>query len=58
MTIGMGVSCTGSRALMLSAHPERQRDRRAPSVSMPHWGGIISSQDLQALVAYLGALKS
>jgi mono/diheme cytochrome c family protein len=30
---------------------------RAPIVSMPHWGGIISTQDLQALVAYLKTLK-
>jgi len=30
---------------------------RAPIVSMPHWGGIISNQDLQALVAYLKTLK-
>jgi mono/diheme cytochrome c family protein len=30
---------------------------RAPIVSMPHWGGIIPSQQLQALVAYLKTLK-
>jgi mono/diheme cytochrome c family protein len=30
---------------------------RAPIVSMPHWGGIISNQDLRALVAYLKTLK-
>ncbi len=30
---------------------------RAPIVSMPHWGGIISNQDLRALVAYLETLK-
>jgi cbb3-type cytochrome c oxidase subunit III len=30
---------------------------RAPIVSMPHWGGIISDQDLRALVAYLKTLK-
>jgi len=30
---------------------------RAPIVSMPHWGGIISNQDLSALVAYLKTLK-
>jgi mono/diheme cytochrome c family protein len=30
---------------------------RAPIVSMPHWGGIISGRDLQALVAYLKTLK-
>ena len=30
---------------------------RAPIVSMPHWGGIISGQDLRALVAYLKTLK-
>ncbi len=31
---------------------------KAPIVSMPHWGGIIPSQDLQALVAYIKTLKS
>jgi cbb3-type cytochrome c oxidase subunit III len=30
---------------------------RAPIVSMPHWGGIISNRDLKALVAYLKTLK-
>jgi cbb3-type cytochrome c oxidase subunit III len=30
---------------------------RAPIVSMPHWGGIISDADLRALVAYLKTLK-
>jgi cbb3-type cytochrome c oxidase subunit III len=30
---------------------------RAPIVSMPHWGGILSDQDLHALVAYLKTLK-
>ena len=30
---------------------------RAPIVSMPHWGGILSSADLAALVAYLKTLK-
>jgi mono/diheme cytochrome c family protein len=30
---------------------------RAPIVSMPHWGGIISDADLKALVAYLKTLK-
>ena len=30
---------------------------RAPIVSMPHWGGIISDADLQALVAYIKTLK-
>jgi cbb3-type cytochrome c oxidase subunit III len=30
---------------------------RAPIVSMPHWGGILSDQDLRALVAYLKTLK-
>jgi mono/diheme cytochrome c family protein len=30
---------------------------RAPIVSMPHWGGIIPSDQLQALVAYLETLK-
>jgi cbb3-type cytochrome c oxidase subunit III len=29
----------------------------APIVSMPHWGGILSQQDLNALVAYLKTLK-
>lgn len=30
---------------------------RAPIVSMPHWGGIIPPQQLDALVAYLKTLK-
>jgi cbb3-type cytochrome c oxidase subunit III len=30
---------------------------RAPIVSMPHWGGILSDQDLRALVGYLKTLK-
>jgi mono/diheme cytochrome c family protein len=30
---------------------------KAPIVSMPHWGGIIPSADLQALTAYLKTLK-
>jgi len=30
---------------------------RAPIVSMPHWGGIIPAQQLQALAAYLKTLK-
>jgi mono/diheme cytochrome c family protein len=30
---------------------------RAPIVSMPHWGGIITRGQLQALVAYLKTLK-
>lgn len=30
---------------------------RAPIVSMPHWGGILSRADLAALVAYLKTLK-
>ncbi len=30
---------------------------RAPIVSMPHWGGIIPSDDLEALAAYLKTLK-
>jgi mono/diheme cytochrome c family protein len=30
---------------------------RAPIVSMPHWGGILSNGDLTALVAYLKTLK-
>jgi mono/diheme cytochrome c family protein len=31
---------------------------RQPIVSMPHWGGIIPKADLDALVAYIGTLKS
>jgi mono/diheme cytochrome c family protein len=30
---------------------------RAPIVSMPHWGGIIPAQQLQALAVYLKTLK-
>jgi cbb3-type cytochrome c oxidase subunit III len=30
---------------------------RAPIVSMPHWGGILSNSELSALVAYLKTLK-
>ena len=30
---------------------------RAPIVSMPHWGGIISDRDMRGLVAYLKTLK-
>lgn len=30
---------------------------RAPIVSMPHWGGILSQSELNALVAYLATLK-
>jgi hypothetical protein len=30
---------------------------RAPIVSMPHWGGIIPNDQLNALVAYLQTLK-
>jgi len=30
---------------------------KAPIVSMPHWGGILSQQQLNALVAYLKTLK-
>ena len=30
---------------------------RAPIVSMPHWGGILTSSDLKELVAYLKTLK-
>jgi mono/diheme cytochrome c family protein len=30
---------------------------KAPIVSMPHWGGIIPSDQLQALTAYLKTLK-
>jgi mono/diheme cytochrome c family protein len=31
---------------------------RAPIVSMPHWGGIIPPDRLDALVAYIKTLKS
>ena len=30
---------------------------RAPIVSMPHWGGILSDQQIAALNAYLKTLK-
>jgi len=30
---------------------------RAPIVSMPHWGGIIPQEQLQAIVAYIKTLK-
>ena len=30
---------------------------RAPIVSMPHWGGILSAADLQALVTYIKTFK-
>jgi mono/diheme cytochrome c family protein len=30
---------------------------RAPIVSMPHWGGILSQADVNALIAYLGTLQ-
>jgi mono/diheme cytochrome c family protein len=30
---------------------------RAPIVSMPHWGGIINDDQLNALAAYLNTLK-
>jgi hypothetical protein len=30
---------------------------RAPIVSMPHWGGILTQADLDALVAYLSTLQ-
>jgi cbb3-type cytochrome c oxidase subunit III len=30
---------------------------RAPIVSMPHWGGILSQTDVNALIAYLGTLQ-
>ena len=31
---------------------------RAPIVSMPHWGGILSSQQLHAVTAYIKTLKT
>lgn len=31
---------------------------RAPIVSMPHWGGILSDEQLQALTAYIKTLKT
>jgi mono/diheme cytochrome c family protein len=30
----------------------------APIVSMPHWGGILSDDQLDALVAYIKTLKT
>jgi mono/diheme cytochrome c family protein len=30
---------------------------RAPIVSMPHWGGILSRRDVDALIAYLATLR-
>ena len=30
---------------------------RAPIVSMPHWGGILSQTDVDALIAYLATLQ-
>ena len=30
---------------------------KAPIVSMPHWGGILTAAQLKALVAYLKTLK-
>ena len=30
---------------------------KAPIVSMPHWGGILSQEQLQALTDYLKTLK-
>ncbi len=30
---------------------------RAPIVSMPHWGGILSDQQIAQLIAYLKTLK-
>jgi mono/diheme cytochrome c family protein len=30
---------------------------RAPIVSMPHWGGILSTQQIAELTAYLKTLK-
>jgi mono/diheme cytochrome c family protein len=31
---------------------------RAPIVSMPHWGGILSNAQLKALVAFINTLKT
>ncbi len=31
---------------------------KAPIVSMPHWGGIIPDEQLQALLAYIKTLKT
>ena len=44
-------------AKIIARDQERQRDRQAPVVSMPHWGGIIPDDRLNALVAYLKTLK-
>ena len=30
---------------------------RAPIVSMPHWGGILSNEQIAELIAYLKTLK-
>ena len=30
---------------------------KAPIVSMPHWGGILSDQQIAELTAYLKTLK-
>ena len=30
---------------------------KAPIVSMPHWGGILSNQQIAQLIAYLKTLK-
>jgi mono/diheme cytochrome c family protein len=30
---------------------------KAPIVSMPHWGGILSDQQIAQLIAYLKTLK-
>ena len=30
---------------------------RAPIVSMPHWGGILTEEQLRQLVAYIKTLK-
>ena len=30
---------------------------RAPIVSMPHWGGILTTADVNALIAYLATLQ-
>ena len=37
--------------------PLGQRDRAAPIVGMPHWGGITPTTRLRALVAYLKTLE-
>jgi mono/diheme cytochrome c family protein len=31
---------------------------KAPIVSMPHWGGILSDSRLHALVAYIKTLRA